>query len=507
MLRLNQKVSIKKVVLIIIASCLVCSLLTAAVFASSPLTFQVITSGVVSGAPTYTVFIDNAIYYAKNAYGAISYSDTDFESLIENINTANNHADILLLNGIYIISDELNISPYLTLRGESMGKRDYTATIKATDTFPEGSALIHIESEVSNLGYRLGMLNNLWLYNPYPTRNIEGIVLQADASSSSVISGYTIQNIASNYVSSTIHFKGWITRCSGNNIQVSSLNNDFFGTNCFWLEKTGSALEGPYMNIISDVKVIGPGQTGTSGYKNVILFGNDSKYNQFTNFCFDNIVLLDSFVQFQGENTLANQLINLRCSDTYSLGGSSIYTASAILFNGSGVRDNKIFAGIIAAPGYENHDLIRYINNPFNNYVQCEVFGGGRYGSYCINGTGAGAGNIVEFLPNNCGETSSYQTNAVWKYTGTSEIITFKGYQAETKGSITGASNGEVLTFLDPLANTPTHLIFSTNNSGVYAAYSAASRFNVTLALVNVSDGSAYSGGAVTVYCQAWYNP
>ena len=72
---------------------LVCSLASSVltyelVRAQGGLTAQTISGGPYAGAPSYTIFKDGTTYYAKDAYGAISYSSTDWSTTTQNCVTA-----------------------------------------------------------------------------------------------------------------------------------------------------------------------------------------------------------------------------------------------------------------------------------------------------------------------------------------------------------------------------------------------------------------------------------
>ncbi len=95
----NKNISVKKSILFMIVCILTGCLLSAAVFASSPLTFQTITSGVISGASTYTVFKDNSVYYAKNQYGGIVFSSSNASSLLQSVLTIG--GNIFIKAGLY----------------------------------------------------------------------------------------------------------------------------------------------------------------------------------------------------------------------------------------------------------------------------------------------------------------------------------------------------------------------------------------------------------------------
>jgi hypothetical protein len=59
-----------------------CGLTAISVVAQSATNTFTISSGQYSGAPNYTISVTDGVYYAKNAYGSISYSSTDFATVI-----------------------------------------------------------------------------------------------------------------------------------------------------------------------------------------------------------------------------------------------------------------------------------------------------------------------------------------------------------------------------------------------------------------------------------------
>ena len=85
-------ISKRKLILAIISIVLICSIASSSVVyvmaqggGSTPIT---ISSGPYPGAPTYTIFIDGGIYYAKNAYGAMIYSGTNAEVILSDASNA-----------------------------------------------------------------------------------------------------------------------------------------------------------------------------------------------------------------------------------------------------------------------------------------------------------------------------------------------------------------------------------------------------------------------------------
>lgn len=107
MSKLDKPIKAKKALTLCIVCALVCSLLSAAyVYASSPSTFQVITSGIVPGSPTFTVFMDSGVCYAKNTYGGISYSSTNASYVL---NSALAVGNVEVKDGNYTLTSKVLI--------------------------------------------------------------------------------------------------------------------------------------------------------------------------------------------------------------------------------------------------------------------------------------------------------------------------------------------------------------------------------------------------------------
>lgn len=130
MLKIDKKtIPLKKAIFLLIISCLTCILLTAAVFASSPYTFQVITSGIVPGAPTFNIFLDSGIYYAKNQWGSISYSGVDCSTVFNDVVASGLAKTIEFSSGTFEITTALNVARNLWIKGTGTG-----ATTLSCDT-------------------------------------------------------------------------------------------------------------------------------------------------------------------------------------------------------------------------------------------------------------------------------------------------------------------------------------------------------------------------------------
>lgn len=113
----EKKVPIKKVFYFTIVLSLIVSISTGAlVYAFSPGNYQVISGGVYPGAPSYSIFIDDGTYYAKNSYGAIVYSDTNAATVISD--SLASGASVTLSEGTFTITESIIMQPSCTLIGQ-----------------------------------------------------------------------------------------------------------------------------------------------------------------------------------------------------------------------------------------------------------------------------------------------------------------------------------------------------------------------------------------------------
>lgn len=93
---------------------------------SSTLTMQTHSGGPNSGAPTYTIFKENSVCYAKDAYGAIAFSSTNAEVVLQN--TIGSNRKVMVQPGDYLIDDKLLIDQVVNfeLFGTVGSSRIYT---------------------------------------------------------------------------------------------------------------------------------------------------------------------------------------------------------------------------------------------------------------------------------------------------------------------------------------------------------------------------------------------
>jgi hypothetical protein len=105
-------VSKRKLFLAIVSIALICSLASGSIMyvvaqgGSTPIT---ISSGIYPGAPTYTIYTDGTTYYAKNAYGVVSYYSTDAATTINTILTQLK-ASVSSIGGHIYCSDAITLT-------------------------------------------------------------------------------------------------------------------------------------------------------------------------------------------------------------------------------------------------------------------------------------------------------------------------------------------------------------------------------------------------------------
>lgn len=123
---MNIKQNYKKIIGIsLIINVILISLVTVFVLSQSTNTFT-ITSGIYPSASTYTIWVEDSIYYAKNAYGSIDYSGINASIVIQNVydKAIIDYGGVTLFfkDGEYFIDTTLNfntINKYFNIKGES----------------------------------------------------------------------------------------------------------------------------------------------------------------------------------------------------------------------------------------------------------------------------------------------------------------------------------------------------------------------------------------------------
>lgn len=112
----------KKTILGIISICLT-SFLLGAVFVNAQVVSQthIISAGVYPGAPSYTVWTDNAgNYYAKNSYGVLTYSTTNASYLFNSLQATG--TTFYIQKGTYDITNSITILyDHVKIQGEQRG--------------------------------------------------------------------------------------------------------------------------------------------------------------------------------------------------------------------------------------------------------------------------------------------------------------------------------------------------------------------------------------------------
>lgn len=118
-----QPMNKKKLFLLTSTIALVTMILTAAtVIAVMPTNIMTIGSGVYPGAPSYTIFLDNGMYYATNQHGAISCASTNASYTIETAIANMDNQQELYLKGNITITNTINLinREFLTIRFDNL---------------------------------------------------------------------------------------------------------------------------------------------------------------------------------------------------------------------------------------------------------------------------------------------------------------------------------------------------------------------------------------------------
>jgi len=111
-------VSKRKLLLALISIALICSLASGSIMyvvaqgGSTPIT---ISSGIYPGAPSYTIYTDGTTYYAKNSYGAVSYSSTNCSSILNSISAVG--INVKFTVGTFIVEPVWRVKGYMNIEG------------------------------------------------------------------------------------------------------------------------------------------------------------------------------------------------------------------------------------------------------------------------------------------------------------------------------------------------------------------------------------------------------
>jgi len=101
---------------------------------ASSLTAQTMSGGIYSGAPSTTIWKEGSTYYAKDAYGAVSFSSTTADELIQDVVDSLTSGTIYVKKGTYTITNQAGISldgkSNINILGENGAtfKQDYDGT-------------------------------------------------------------------------------------------------------------------------------------------------------------------------------------------------------------------------------------------------------------------------------------------------------------------------------------------------------------------------------------------
>lgn len=140
-MKIPNQLPFKKTVYFVIVSCLVCSLVAGAlVYAASPSTYQVISSGNYPGAPAYSVFMDTGICYAKNQYGGLLTSSDNASDVIA---YALSFGDVELSEGNYTLTGKILIDD----DGRQLSGQGFNTILKQSGAVAN---LVDLQGSISN---------------------------------------------------------------------------------------------------------------------------------------------------------------------------------------------------------------------------------------------------------------------------------------------------------------------------------------------------------------------
>jgi hypothetical protein len=107
------KISVKRFILVIMLSCImVSSTVGYLAYAASSNYYQVITGGQYPGAPSFSIYEQDGVYYAKNAWGGISFASTNSSETVMSVAGSNRS---IVLKGDLTFSNNLLFSGYRDL--------------------------------------------------------------------------------------------------------------------------------------------------------------------------------------------------------------------------------------------------------------------------------------------------------------------------------------------------------------------------------------------------------
>ena len=492
-LKLNKRVG-----LIFVSSLLISLLVGIQIGLAQTGTTPTFSTGPYAGAPTCTVYPLNSTYYsAKDSYGAIFSQSSDISTILNAIYIANPYADVVLNNGVYSTSNTITMPETATLRGETIGKREYMPTIEPSASFPSTNYIITVTSTTS--GTDCGEISNLYLYNNNIAANRNGILLNA-TTTSSFMRGFTVEKVRFTYLMTPLKLMGTIWESTFTDLQIVGYNTGFKGYHAIELEKdVGGAIpyrEGPKLNYFTNIKIRNDG-----GFDVGFYFGNDTAYNKIVNLDIYKGGYTYAGIYFTGRS-FSNSVTNYRNSDNNPAVTTS---ASSIVMNGPQVFGNAIYQSNLS-PMADSLEVIKYLGWAYNNYVQFLPLGAIEYGTYVINGTQAGAGNSVNILPPHANQT----TGIAWSYSGASRNVTFSGFQAEDSGSATATSYSAITYKLAGTATSISAIACAETNASNTDLYTEiwirdATGFGVFLKYAN---GTYFTApNYVTVLWSAKYSP
>lgn len=128
---MNKEIPTKKAILAIFLTAILAVSITGIAIAQSPTYYQVITSGLYSGAPSYTIFNDNGVTYAKTAYGSIAFSGATTSVLNSVAGAVETGNQVYFKAGVYTLTSTVTWDQGVSLIGEH-GDADFYFPIDDT---------------------------------------------------------------------------------------------------------------------------------------------------------------------------------------------------------------------------------------------------------------------------------------------------------------------------------------------------------------------------------------
>jgi parallel beta-helix repeat protein len=494
----NLKISVskRKLLLAFFSIALICSLASGSITyvvaqgGSTPIT---ISSGIYPGAPSYTIYTDGTTYYAKNSYGAVSYSSTNALTTSQAVMTASTNGDtIYFKTGVYSFSSALIITGKtdITITGDkgavlSCGGQDNILNIissvrtqikdisfdgnKASYTFGGNSVKQH--------GIFIGssndtVIDNVYIYDAF------GAAIVAMGSGFTTW-GLTIENSKfddNGLVPNPSISTGGVYAYYMHHVNVH--DNDFINSVSVNIVFAGA--EEDYANIVRDFSCINNYINGTVNTSNSpvidVLWGADFtiSHNKIYNCNTDSPT---ASAAIRVEHALNGTITDNICDDN-NMAGIHIYDDSQNIQCSNNIVTNNGFRGIMVQG---SNDVTVSENTILNN-----AHWGMSIVDYCNN---------TKILYNTVhGNLDWFGTSEICFATlGTTPLFVGNdGMLFENHGSFT--NTGDDAEIIHGLIDTPTCIIITSENATapIFVGYYSANAGHFHLNLLNIDGSPAY---------------